>query len=392
MRISFSTLAAALLAWTTAAAQQPAKINMQAGRGLQFISPDSTFTLALTGRIQSMFEARHDRMEETTGADFLLRRCRLNFQGTAFHPSFSYRIQLGFSANDISAANSAAQNNLILRDAMLFYAPATWLRLGFGQTKLPGNRQRLVSSASLQLVERSITNNAFNIDRDKGFWIYTQFEPGHMLVKGTFAVSAGEGRIASNSNGKLCYSARAELMPFGGFTAGGDLTEADNERETQPKLSLAGVFSYNEATPRTMGQLGDFLFNSVVSNQLYAGGDFLFKYRGVSLEGEYYVRTASTGIITNEKDTTRKNYVMSGTGLMLQGGCFITRGTEVAARYARITPDNDIATLAKVQEEYAIGCSYYFRKHNLKLQNDISLFKNGADETLVYRLSGVVTF
>ena len=141
-------------------------MKMNFGKGIQFTSSDSLFTLALSGRVQSLFEARRDITNETGGADFLLRRCRLNFQGTALNPNFTYRIQIGFAQGDITSGNSTMQNNLVLRDAMLFYRANKWLRVGFGQTKLPGNRQRQVSSANLQLVERSIANNNFTLDRD----------------------------------------------------------------------------------------------------------------------------------------------------------------------------------------------------------------------------------
>lgn len=381
-----------LLCSTVSIAQESATAKMTFGKGIQFTSADSTFTLAISGRVQSMFEARRDMTTEELGGDFLLRRCRLNLQGTGFNPKFTYRIQLGFSANDISAANSSSQNNLVLRDAMLFYAPAKWIRFGFGQTKLPGNRQRLVSSANLQLVERSITNNNFTLDRDKGLWIYNNFNLGSTVLKATLTVSSGEGRIASNSNGKLCYSARAEFLPFGEFTNGGDIIEADNEKEARPKLSLAGVVSYNDGTSRTMGQLGEFLYNKETSFILYTGGDFLFKYKGFSLEGEFYNRSANTGIITNAKDTTQTNYVTAGYSYMVQSGCFITKSNEIAARYAHIEPAGRISSLARKQDEFVLGFSHYFSKHSLKLQSDVSYFINGDDQTLVYRLSGVVTF
>lgn len=77
------------------------------------------------------------------------------------------------------------QNNLVLRDAMLFYRANKWLRVGFGQTKLPGNRQRQVSSANLQLVERSIANNNFTLNRDKGVWFYSNFKINRSVLKST---------------------------------------------------------------------------------------------------------------------------------------------------------------------------------------------------------------
>jgi hypothetical protein len=105
-------------------------VNTTFGKGIGFASSDSSFTLALSGRIQSMSEVKHELNTNTTLADFYVRRCRLNIQGKAFHPSFTYRIQLGFAQGDIKSDNASAQNNLILRDAMMYYSPNKWLRIG----------------------------------------------------------------------------------------------------------------------------------------------------------------------------------------------------------------------------------------------------------------------
>jgi len=365
--------------------------KMEAGKGIQFTSADSSFTMAIGGRIQSVFEARRDNENENTGTDFLLRRCRLNIQGKAFDPKFSYRIQLGFAHGDITSANSSLQNNLVLRDAMLFYDASKWLRIGFGQTKLPGNRQRLVSSANLQLVERSISNNNFTLDRDKGVWIYTNFNLNKAVLKSTIAVSSGEGRILSDKNNKLCYSGRVELLPLGDFSTNGDYVESDIEREAKPKLSIAGVYSFNEGSTRTMGQLGDFLYNAEVANVEYYGADLMFKYKGFSIESEFYNRNSNKGIITNKKDTTQRNHVISGSTSMIQSGYFITKKIEIAARYAQITPQNSVASMMNKQKEYVIGLSHYFYKHSLKLQSDLTYLKNGDNKSLIFRLSGVVT-
>lgn len=367
-------------------------IKMEAGKGIQFTSADSSFTIAIGGRIQSVFEARRDITNETTGADFLLRRCRLNIQGNAFNPKFSYRIQLGFAHGDVASANSSVQNNLILRDAMLFYDASKWLRIGFGQTKLPGNRQRQVSSANLQLVERSISNNNFTLDRDKGVWLYTNFNINKTVLKSTIAISSGEGRIVSDKNGKLCYSARVEFLPFGDFSKKGDYIEADIEREIRPKLSIAGVYSFNEAATRTMGQLGDYLYNAEIANIQYYGVDLMFKYKGFSIESELYNRNSNEGIITNINNTTQQNYIIAGNTFMIQSGYFITKKNEIAARYAQITPENSVASIMNMQKEYVLGFSHYFNKHSLKLQSDLTYLENGKNKNLIYRLSGVVTF
>ena len=341
-----------------------------------------------------MSEVKHELNTNKTLADFYVRRCRLNIQGKAFHPSFTYRIQLGFAQGDIKSDNASAQNNLILRDAMMYYSPNKWLRIGMGQTKLPGNRQRQVSSANLQLVERSIANNNFTLDRDKGIWVFTNFNFGKALLKTTVAVSSGDGRINSDKNGEICLSGRTELLPFGEFLGAGDYIEASQEREKTPKLSLAAAYSYNSAASRTMGQLGEYLYNSMHANIKYYGADMMFKYKGFSLESEFYHRESNTSVIISKTDTTgkTKNYVIMGNTLMIQTGIFISKRNEIAMRYAEINPSQKIIAYFPAQKEYVLGFSRYFLKHNLKIQTDCSYFKVGTKESLVYRLSSVITF
>jgi hypothetical protein len=43
-----------------------------------------------------------------------------------------------------------------------------------GQTKLPGNNQRVVSSGSLEFTDRTINNSRFNIDRDFVFRLFSR--------------------------------------------------------------------------------------------------------------------------------------------------------------------------------------------------------------------------
>lgn len=374
------------------AQESMSNIDMEFGKGTNFSSSDSTFSIKFNGRIQSMFELRQQGDSGTTRADFLLRRARLNFQGTAFDPRFTFRIQLGFALGDINAANSNQQNNLVLRDAMFFYQAKPWLRFGFGQTKLPGNRQRQVSSANLQLVERSIANNNFTLDRDKGLWVYTKVKLKKAILKTTLAVSSGEGRIASSSNGKLSYTGRVEFLPFGNFKNNGEYLEADIEKESKPKLSIAGVYSVNDEATRTMGQLGEYLFNGTEANIRYYGGDLLFKHKGFSLQSELYNRSSRIGIITNTKDSTQKNAINAGTSFLIQSGYFVSNKNEIAIRYASISPSNSVSAILNNQKEFVIGGSHYFSKHALKIQSDVSFFKVAAARNRVFRLSAVISF
>jgi hypothetical protein len=84
--------------------------------------------------------------------------------------------------------------------------------------------------------------------------------------------------------------------------------------------------------------------------------------------------------------------VYSGTGLLLQSGYLFTKKNEFAVRYGFTSPDQMIAGYTARLNEYMIGYSHYFFRHNLKLQTDAAYFKGASQEFLQWRFTGIVTF
>lgn len=362
------------------------------GKPVTFFSRDSTFSLGIGGRIQSLAESRYDIDKNTGTTDFSIRRLRLNFSGNAIGHKFTYRIQLCFSQPDISSNNSLVQNNLFLRDAMLYYSPNKHWRFGFGQTKLPGNRQRQTSSGNLQFADRSNTNALFTLDRDKGFWISNTNQVGEKtIISNTLAITSGEGRITSDRTNGLCYSFRSEILPFGAFKNNGDYVESDLFFEETLKLSWGFAYSFNNRTSRVAGQLGEYLFNNQLADIHYYGTDFMMKKNGWSFTGELYRRTSKNGVSTSTTTPPKVNFVYSGTGFLLQTGFLITKKNELAVRYGRTTPDNKINNYISKAEEYLIAYSHYFYRHNLKLQTDFGYLKS-SQKILQARFTGIITF
>ena len=368
-------------------------LDVRFGKPTTFYSKDSSFYLGIGGRIQAMTEVRHDFNTEKSLVDFYIRRLRLSFAGSAISKKFTYRIQLSFSQRDISPDNSQAQNNLFLRDAMLFYSPNSHWRFGFGQTKLPGNRQRQISSGNLQLPDRSNTNALFTLDRDKGFWIYYKSDQKkNVVVNSTFAISTGEGRINSDKTANLCYSLRGELLPFGAFTNGGDYLESDHYFEDKLKLSLGLAYSYNNKTSRVAGQLGEYLYNNQLADLTYYGTDVIMKFRGWSFLGELYRRKSNNGVSILTSNPAKVNFVYSGTGLLLQSGFLFTKKDEIIARYGRTSPDKKIDQYTDLVNEYVLGYSHYFFHHKLKILTDASIFKGPTQKLFQWRFSSVIAF
>jgi phosphate-selective porin OprO and OprP len=362
------------------------------GKPITFSSSDSSFSLGIGGRIQSLAEVRQDMIAHKNTIDFSIRRLRLNFSGNAISQKFTYRIQLCFSQRDVSSDNSQVQNNMFLRDAMLYFSPNKSWRFGFGQTKLPGNRQRQTSSGNLQFADRSNTNGLFTLDRDKGFWIAnTIHTKKKAIISNTLAITTGEGRITSDKTNGLCYSFRTEVLPFGQFKNNGDYVESDLYFEEKFKLSLAAAYSFNNRTSRVAGQLGEYLFNNQLTDIHYYGVDWAMKKKGWSFTGEVYKRTSKNGISINPTNS-KVNFVYSGTGVLLQSGYLFTKKDEFAIRYGQTSPDKKVDSYISRLNEYMIAYSHYFFRHNLKLQTDMAYFKGPTQEALQWRFTGIVTF
>ncbi len=363
------------------------------GKPVTFSSKDSSFSLGIGGRIQSLAEVRHDLNNDQSVIDFSIRRLRLNFSGNAISQKFTYRVQLCFSQRDVSSDNSLVQNNLFLRDAMLYYSPNKRWRFGFGQTKLPGNRQRQTSSGNLQFADRSNTNGLFTLDRDKGFWIVNTIRTKkNLIISNSLAITSGEGRIISDKSAGLCYSFRTEILPFGEFKNNGDYVESDLYFEEKLKFSIGFSYSFNNKTSRVAGQLGEYLYNNQRADIHYYGTDLVMKKKGWSFTGELYRRTSRNGISINPANTSKINFVYNGTGLLLQTGYLFTKKDEFAIRYGRTAPDKEITTYTSLLNEYMLAYSHYFFRHNLKLQTDAAYFKGPAQKYLQWRFTGIVTF
>src|SRR5436190_1623322 len=242
------------------------------------IRKDSLFQLTMRFRIQNRIGFTTVNGEDFSAqvVDARVRRCRLRFDGFVLDKRLRYYLHLGFSKADIDMETGTTPQ--IIRDAIIFYNFTPNFYIGFGQSKLPGNRQRVTSSGNQQFADLSIANAAFNLDRDFGAFAYCTLPMGdqQLLIKG--ALSTGDGRGASPGNSGMAYTGRMEWLPFGAFTNKGDYSEGDIEMEPRPKLSVGGVYSHNDRAGRIGGQLGADLYAPRSMDTYIA--DLLLKYNG----------------------------------------------------------------------------------------------------------------
>jgi phosphate-selective porin OprO and OprP len=377
--VSLFILGLLVLSHTLSAQTKPA-VNFYAkkGKGYGLVTADSTFSLNFQFRIQNRaaFVTKGLDDFEAESFEFRTRRLRLKFEGFAYNPKLTYYIQLSFSRGDMdwrSTDNSSVNNSPnVVRDAVIYYSPTPKLRFGFGQTKLPGNRQRVVSSGDLQFADRSIVNATFNIDRDFGF--FAQYSHNYLNLRG--ALTSGEGRNSLISNSGLAYTGRIEILPLGKFTGNNDYIEGDLEREQTPKLSLAATWSYNDKAMRQGGQLGNDLYSNP-SIRTFAA-DALLKYNGWAWYNEYIHRGSNNPVTVNAADPTKTRFVYVGEGFLSQLSYLFKNNFEVAARYSTVRPstplyDNETFTSLreKTIEQVEAGVTKYLVGHRVKIQGNV---------------------
>lgn len=342
------------------------------GKGLGITSPDSLFMLNIRFRMQNRLAVvtESESNLDIAEVEARTRRLRLRFDGFIYTPKLNYVIQLAFSRADMDFDDTGFPN--VIRDAMVLYNFNDHFAIGLGQTKLPGNRQRVNSSGDLQLPDRSIVNSTFNIDRDFGLQVYynNSLHGLYYVLRG--AISSGDGRNIVSSDRGLAYTGRVELQPLGKFTNGGDYFEGDLAREPKPKIAMGITFSSNHNAIRTGGQLGKYLYEARDINTNMA--DLLFKYNGWAFAAEFLRRRAADAVTTNEDGDVR--YVYDGHGENYQGSYLFKNNFEIAARYSKVRPQHEIRTLEEQTEQYTVGVTKYIRGHRLKLQGDLTYETN----------------
>jgi phosphate-selective porin OprO and OprP len=329
------------------------------------ISKDSLFLLNLRFRMQNRFGIRTESGDDLSieQTDFRVRRLRLRFDGFVLNPKIQYYIQLGFSKSDLDLdAGEFAQP---IRDAIIYYYIKPNLYFGFGQSKLPGNRERVISSGNLQFADRSIANGVFTLDRDFGFFAYYTLTPhGKAEYQFKGAINTGEGRNPSPGDRGLSYTGRFEYLPFGKFKNSGDYSEGDLEFETSPKLSIGLTYNWNESGARSRGQTGAILYEKRDQNVFIA--DAMFKYMGWGLLTEYFERSSLDPITKNTMGLTRAVWI--GHGSNFQISRMLSRKSELAFRYAFVNPNDQISMIENRVEETNLGFTRYLNTHRIKVQ------------------------
>ncbi len=368
------------------------------GKGMiNFIAKDSSFSVKFAPRIQSRYQGQWDYDGEEydeANLNFIVRRARLKFGGFAFTPKLKYKMELGLSNRDISGASIYNRNTpRYILDAVIMWNFHENFELWAGQTKLPGNIERVVSSANLQLIDRSLLNSKFNIDRDMGVQLRHKTKwGGNFITREKFSISQGEGRNITVGNlGGLQYTSRLELLPFGEFSSKGDYSQGDLKREKSIKAMFGFTYDINNNAVKNRSNMGSYmtqsnggLFETDISTVFIDG---VIKYNGFALTGEYASRNADT-IEALEADGRTKTGAVVGAGsaINFQGSYLLKNNLEMTLRYTNVD-FKEVTRLSDLQQ-ITYGISKYVVGHSLKIQADLTFSQSDATRDYVLFRTG----
>lgn len=348
------------------------------GKGFEFSTVDSAYALQIEARFQFRYAYPRDQ-DPITFDDFKagkqqvfeLNRARLKIGGHAYQPWLKYFLEYELS-----------QNNLLDFRVMV----EKWKGLSFkvGQWKVDYNRERSISSGQQQMIERSILNRPFTIDRQQGVAVYGHLDkPPFPNIQYWFSVLTGTGRgNRQNDDTKLMYVGRLQWNPLKALVP---MQGSDVNFSQKPALSIAVAAATNRSPFTRFSQAGGGQLQGYpdgVPGQYRVKQALIetaFMYKGFSWQHETHWKTIDDRV--NRKKTPLQ-------GSLVQAGYFlhglvpsIPPNLELAFLYAHYVPDTK--TDNNSQEEFSTAINYFFKKHKhkLTLQYDrIRLEQKNVDE------------
>ncbi len=373
------------------------------GKGFTFTSQDEKFQLTLGGRMQFRYTFTDFDINSGTKSDtsqWDAKKTRFIAQGYAYSKDLTYKLEF-----DARAYASSTSKGLI--ESYLNYRLIDEAQIKVGQMKTPFARQELTSDGALQFVDRSIVVDAFKPTYDIGAMLNGKIADG--LAYYYAGVFGGAGQTSTRNTNDNLFVARAVVNPLGDVA----YSEADLDTTPKPLLSIGANYFRNTvnktgaaldisnpnyaavasaSTPGSGGWLGRG-FNkagfAAANDKLEVdsyGADLAFKWMGLSFQGEY---------LLGQAEAQSNGRLLRAQGFYAQAGyTVIPKKLEVAFRYSYLDPDRSVSKNLVTETTGAI--SYYFNKHNLKLQGDVSDIHDQANgaytDDMQYRVQAQIIF
>jgi phosphate-selective porin len=344
--------------------------------GFEFQTLDNKFLLKIQSRLQFRFATPFDQNPITFDdyADdskpvFKINRARLKVGGYAFQPWLKYYWEY-----------ELAQSNLL--DFRIMIEKWRWLNFKVGQWKVEFTHERFISSGEQQMVERSLINRPFTIDRQQGITVYGHLK-GTGLADFNYWVAAltgdGRGQVENDDNhlmyfGRWQWNFLGRSLPFEG---------SDLEIHEKPTgiVAIAAVMNRSPYTRFSQagggslegfenGQAGQYRVN-----QLNFETAFMFK--GFSWQSEMHWKEIIDNL-DNDQTTMLSGYYLQMGYFFHQSFSWWPTPLEMAIRHATYNPDVNVNN--NEENETSLAFNWFFNGHKNKLTFETSYF-NFQDPT-----------
>ena len=364
---------------TEEAAQPLAGYDKSEGFFIRDKTGDNYLRIGVQLQIRYSYFAR-DKRGEDVGADEVgssdtsaieLERARLVAEGNVLSKNLTYKYQ-----GDGDTDGAGAWKTL---DAYVEYwlgadltgdqANASLMGIGIGQFKPFFLRQESASSSRLQMVERNITNEFFNIDRNLGLWVRGDLigdkeGPGVFYA---FAMTNGFDSVNVRPNAVdnvPAFVGKLDFQLWGSKIERGKYEEGNPRQKELFTVGLSAASDYNNNSNNLNG----------LRYQVYELGlDTQFKASIFSVQAEYIMRWLDYQVGNTAIPGGRGDAQFAHGGYVQAGVLIIPDyGIELTARCAAIWCDD-------AQDgngvEVGPGINWYISgDHKIKLQADVGWF------------------
>ena len=347
-------------------------------KGFELRAPDNKYLLQIQSRLQFRFATPSDNdpvtfndFNDQQNSVFKINRSRLKVGGHAYQPWLKY-----YWEYDLGRSN--------LLDFRVMIEKWEWLNLKLGQWKVEFSRERRISSGGQQLVDRSILNRNFTVDRQQGVELYGRLRDKGALDFSYWAgVFTGTGRGARDNDDKnLMYFGRLQWN-FLGEALGFKSVDFEIHEKPAAIIAVAGVTnrsSFTRFSSAGGGVLAGFEEQNPGQYRMnQVNLETALMYKGLSWQSEFHTKEIVDHFNNNQKSTLTGYYLQAGY-LAHQSINWWPEPLEIAARYAHYDP-SEVSDYNL--DEVSLAFNWFFKQHKNKLSMEVSNFDYETPQTNV---------
>lgn len=347
-------------------------------KGFELRAPDNKYLLQIQSRLQFRFATPSDNdpvtfndFNDQQNSVFKINRSRLKVGGHAYKPWLKYywEYELG-------------RSNLL--DFRVMIEKWEWLNLKLGQWKVEFSRERRISSGGQQLVDRSILNRNFTVDRQQGVELYGRLRDKGALDFSYWAgVFTGTGRGARDNDDKnLMYFGRLQWN-FLGEALGFKSVDFEIHQKPAAIIAVAGVTnrsSFTRFSSAGGGVLAGFEEQNPGQYRMnQVNLETALMYKGLSWQSEFHTKEI-VDHFNNKQTSTLTGYYLQAGYLAHQSINWWPEPLEIAARYAHYDP-SEVSDYNL--DEVSLAFNWFFKQHKNKLSMEVSNFDYETPQTNV---------